>query len=1175
MAKRSLTQIEESLRARLAEADKDRDGTPDDLEPTHLFPGSDGWGGTRDDPVHQIAPPLPGGGRGSAPKPRVRPTSSELARHELNLKLQGQGFKRSPTDIRNTQSGAKVWRTGEPEKLSPPPQTPQEKMIAQAHADAAAGKPTLAVTDPRVSKILDKLFPEKPPMKENEHPGKATRTLQQIEEGLRARLSEQTAAPTKSRVQQMMQPMPVPKSQSREITPQERELAGLLPGVGTALDVKDIASGDYSSAPYMALGLLPGGGLIKKGVKKLRQKFGKADDYDFVSAVTSRTPKKGDPVPGMPGQYYTGEMTAAGKPKTTSVAPATKPPEPTVKAEPEATPTASSKPLPKKPFLQSKEEYLQNLPPEDLDRFLKIQDYLKKNKMGTGTKALLGTGLAGTGYGLYKTAPIVYQDYQKTGEFDPVGAITRAGKKEVIDTITTPVPGATVPNIYKDQSPPTQQKSKSSSSNSGPIQGSTVPDIYKDKQTNESIAAELFASYSSFLNQELLNEAESDKQAPAYTKDQYIGWAKKYSEQYNIPLSIVLHAMFKETGWLGNAEKMRTATSPTGARGVMQIQPEYAEKGAYKIKVKDLTDPEKNIEAGVRGLAYYFNKYKDPQKALAAYNAGEGGAKTFLQTGDVNTLRTKETRNYIKGFRDDVIHQLEKFYPKNKQKVAQVATDVLATAVGAGDAQAADERPQTTTKVTKTDADPNRVRKGKISIGNVVKNLDTGQYTDYDTGKPVTDQAKIANFEKLYRGEPEKTNTAVNTAGTDSFLDKVKRVAAGELTSQVFGGDKKPAAPAAQPTSVSQTDRDAFLGDFDSRMAKLEKEQRERSAKLQADQERLDKLTSKSKKLDNKASPVITSKQSAKDPAYEPGTPEYDKRMEKLQIAAGDKFSKERTARLEKERQAKASNTDKSADVTSLLQKDQTGLNKAKRGLSDFEKAFAAARAEQGAGGEFTWTDPRTNKTGTYSTLYKGEKPPAKKSVEVDQLLTPPANVAIEKTPDVQGSIADRNELADQLEIAKSMQQQARRKEERKQDIDRVIQQLADVPVATPALRTPEELASDELWKDIRASAAGKSSEELSAAAKKAMQELETKIAADADATTTTKPYQEPTELPGIELKGSTEPYVPPIDVPIDSEKQVRRQAAKDAADAELKESINTTSNAELHDILRLAGRLK
>lgn len=190
--------------------------------------------------------------------------------------------------------------------------------------------------------------------------------------------------------------------------------------------------------------------------------------------------------------------------------------------------------------------------------------------------------------------------------------------------------------------------------------------------------------------QQFLNDAE---EKPTYTKDQYIGWAKTYSEKYNVPLSMVLHAMFKETGWLGDPEKMRTATSPTGARGVMQIQPQYAEKGAYKIKVKDLTDPEKNIEAGVRGLAYYFNKHKTPEKALAAYNAGEGGASTFLKTGDVNTLRTKETRNYIKGFKDDVIYQLEKFYPKNKDKVAQVATDVLATVVGAGNARAADEIP--------------------------------------------------------------------------------------------------------------------------------------------------------------------------------------------------------------------------------------------------------------------------------------------------------------------------------------------------------------------------------------------------------------------------------------------------------------------------------------------------
>lgn len=49
--------------------------------------------------------------------------------------------------------------------------------------------------------------------------------------------------------------------------------------------------------------------------------------------------------------------------------------------------------------------------------------------------------------------------------------------------------------------------------------------------------------------------------------------------------------------------------------------------------------------------------------------------------------------------------------------------------------------------------------------------------------------------------------------------------------------------------------------------------------------------------------------------------------------------------------------------------------SKLKKELSDFEKAFAAARKEQGAKGEFTFQDPKTGKTGTYTTAYKNEKP--------------------------------------------------------------------------------------------------------------------------------------------------------------------------------------------------------
>lgn len=63
--------------------------------------------------------------------------------------------------------------------------------------------------------------------------------------------------------------------------------------------------------------------------------------------------------------------------------------------------------------------------------------------------------------------------------------------------------------------------------------------------------------------------------------------------------------------------------------------------------------------------------------------------------------------------------------------------------------------------------------------------------------------------------------------------------------------------------------------------------------------------------------------------------------------------------------------------------------SKLKKELSDFEKAFAAARKEQGAKGEFTFQDPKTGKTGTYTTAYKNEKPEASvasnKEREADQ----------------------------------------------------------------------------------------------------------------------------------------------------------------------------------------------
>ena len=143
----------------------------------------------------------------------------------------------------------------------------------------------------------------------------------------------------------------------------------------------------------------------------------------------------------------------------------------------------------------------------------------------------------------------------------------------------------------------------------------------------------------------------------------------------------------------------------------------------------------------------------------------------------------------------------------------------------------------------------------------------------------------------------------------------------------------------------------------------------------------------------SKVEPAKTTKV---DPAYEPGTAEYDARMEKLQIAAGDKFSSERQARLDKEiKNRKSSETKASADVAALLQKDQVGLKRVKRELSDFEKAFAVARTRGDK--EFTWQDKQGK---PYQVAVKlKDEPPTKSMVATPNLFSKsiPADQSLDK----------------------------------------------------------------------------------------------------------------------------------------------------------------------------------
>lgn len=78
--------------------------------------------------------------------------------------------------------------------------------------------------------------------------------------------------------------------------------------------------------------------------------------------------------------------------------------------------------------------------------------------------------------------------------------------------------------------------------------------------------------------------------------------------------------------------------SEKNAKGLMQIVPETGRL----MGADDLFNPEENIAAGTKYLRYLTDRFGDPRKVLAAYNAGEGNVERF---GGMPPF--DETQNYV------------------------------------------------------------------------------------------------------------------------------------------------------------------------------------------------------------------------------------------------------------------------------------------------------------------------------------------------------------------------------------------------------------------------------------------------------------------------------------------------------------------------------------------------
>ena len=100
----------------------------------------------------------------------------------------------------------------------------------------------------------------------------------------------------------------------------------------------------------------------------------------------------------------------------------------------------------------------------------------------------------------------------------------------------------------------------------------------------------------------------------------------------------------------------RSRNSEKGARGPMQLMPATAER----FSVRDVCDPESNIEGGVKYLRVLLDEFQNPLLVAAAYNAGEG---RIYEYGGVPPF--KETVGYVAKV---VNYQLGVPMPASKKK---------------------------------------------------------------------------------------------------------------------------------------------------------------------------------------------------------------------------------------------------------------------------------------------------------------------------------------------------------------------------------------------------------------------------------------------------------------------------------------------------------------------------
>lgn len=138
-----------------------------------------------------------------------------------------------------------------------------------------------------------------------------------------------------------------------------------------------------------------------------------------------------------------------------------------------------------------------------------------------------------------------------------------------------------------------------------------------------------------------------------YFPVKYLDIIEEYSAEYDLDPAFVCAIIKTESNFKESAESVK------GARGLMQLMPDTIDWAVTKIPIEnfsyaDIEKPEVNIKIGCWILNYLNKQLNDERLSIAAYNAGIGNIKKWLDDpsysldgSNLHSIPYKETQKYV------------------------------------------------------------------------------------------------------------------------------------------------------------------------------------------------------------------------------------------------------------------------------------------------------------------------------------------------------------------------------------------------------------------------------------------------------------------------------------------------------------------------------------------------